>query len=329
MFPDASSLKKVILVVEDNAQVRSVISKALKLENYVTQQAKNGHKALEILKTIRPDLILSDINMPIMDGLEFNKRLSQKPQWSAIPFIFLTSNDAPEDIQRGRELGIEDYLTKPIESDELVRIIDARLYRSTEIKIAHIGQAYLDTVDTLANAIEERDKFTSGHVKRVTTYSLWMGKALNWPHQHLRALKFGAMLHDIGKIAIPDQVLNKTHSLTSAEWETMKKHPLLGAKILQGVSHLRDAIPYILYHHERWDGSGYPKGLSGKGIPVQGRVLALADSYDALTTTRSYHPARPHDEVIEFIKMKAGEYFDPQLVPIFIKIMNTHKQNSS
>lgn len=315
-------LNRLILIVEDSAQIRSIIAQALILEGYDTEQAKDGFDGLEKLKSRTPDLILSDINMPRMDGLEFFKAVRENPEWTAIPFVFLTSHSTPEDIQRGRELGVEDYLTKPIEPDDLVKIISARLYRSAAVEVAQVGQAYLDTVKVLANAIEGRDRYTRGHVERVTTYSLWIAKALGWPKQHLRMLEFGARLHDIGKIVIPGHVLNKPGRLTEKEWELMKKHTIAGAKMLQGIHHLRSTLPYVLYHHERWDGSGYPKGLGEKEIPIQGRILALADVYDALTTSRPYHQAKSHEEVVQILVAESGKHFDPNLTPIFIEIIS-------
>lgn len=324
-MPSQPTLNRLILIVEDSAQIRSIIAQSLIIEGYDTEQAKNGLDGLEKLKERVPDLILSDINMPKMDGLEFFTTVRENPQWTAIPFVFLTSHSTPEDVQRGKELGVEDYLTKPIEPEDLVKIISARLYRSAAVEVAQVGQAYLDTVRVLANAIEGRDRYTRGHVERVTTYSLWIAKALGWPKQHLRTLEFGARLHDIGKIVIPGQVLNKPGRLTDEEWEMMKKHTIAGAKMLQGIQHLRGTLPYVLYHHERWDGTGYPKGLQQKEIPIQGRILALADVYDALTTTRPYHKSKTHDEVIQILKSETGKHFDPQLAPVFIEIITKMK----
>jgi len=319
---DAPALEHLILIVEDSAQVRYVITKALELEGFLTLQGKNGIEGLALLKETTPDLILSDINMPQMGGIEFFKAVRQNSKWTTIPFVFLTSHSTPEDVQKGRELGVEDYLTKPIESDDLVNIINARLYRSASLEAAQVGQAYLDTVKVLANAIEGRDKYTRGHVERVTTYSLWLAKALKWSAQHIRILEFGARLHDIGKIVIPGSILNKPDRLTDEEWELMKNHTFAGAKMLQNIPHLRGTLPYILCHHEKWDGSGYPKGLKSKEIPIQGRVLALADAYDAMTSSRSYQNAKNHAEVIKIISADAGTHFDPQLAPMFIDLMN-------
>jgi len=316
-------VSRQILVVEDSTEVRRAVVQALEMEHYTVHQAEHGRAALKKLEAMTPDLILSDINMPLMNGIEFYKELRKNPSWTPIPFIFITANDSPEDIQAGRELGVEDYLIKPIDYDDLLKIVDARLARTKNVEVAHIGKAYLETVTVLANTIEGRDPYTHGHVSRVVYYARSLALAIGWEEEHLRVLEIGALLHDIGKIIVPDRILNKTGPLSDEEWTLMKQHPQAGAKILQGVSHLRDAIPYICYHHERWDGSGYPQRLSGKNIPIEGRLLALADVYDALTTKRPYHPARPKEEVISFLHYYTGKQFDPELVPVFIQMVRS------
>ncbi len=321
MDPTIPISSKHILVVDDDAQIRQVIVRYLQIENYITYQAQNGQAALKALNAIRPDLILSDINMPLMNGIELYKEVRKNPQWVTIPFIFLSSNDSPEVIRMGRDLGVEDYLIKPIDPVHLTHTINARLLRSAELEVAHIEQAYFETVKVLANAIEGRDQYTRGHVDRVTTYTTWLAEELNWPPDNMRVLELGARLHDIGKIIVPDHILNKPGKLNAEEWELMKQHPTAGAKILRGISHLQAAMPYILYHHERWDGTGYPEGLKGRAIPIEARILAITDVYDALTTARPYHPVRARNEVMQFIQMQSGKQFDPDLAPIFIDIM--------
>src|SRR6185295_8591382 len=181
------------------------------------------------------------------------------------------------------------------------------------------------TVNVLANTIEGRDAYTHGHVERVAAYSRPIAQALGWAPEHLRTLEFGARLHDIGKIVVPDSVLNKTAALSQEEWAVMKQHPAAGARILREISHLQLTLPYVLFHHERWDGSGYPHGLKGKDIPVEGRLLAIVDVYDALTTARPYHPARTPYEVVQFLQKGAGRLFDPHLVPMFIKTISSSR----
>jgi putative two-component system response regulator len=312
---------KKILIVEDNEDLREVIASTLEMEGYVALQAENGHAAMAILQRATPDLILSDVNMPRMNGTEFYQALRKNPRWLPIPFIFLTANDAPVDIRAGRALGVEDYLTKPIDTADLLAVVNARLLRVLEVEVAQIGRAYLETVNVLANTIEGRDSYTHGHVERVAAYSRPLAEALGWAPEHLRTLEFGARLHDIGKIVVPDSVLNKPSSLSHDEWTIMKRHPAAGAQILREITHLQVALPYVLFHHERWDGSGYPHGLKGKDIPIEGRLLAVADVYDALTTTRPYHPARNSYEVCQFLLANAGRLFDPNLVDLFIRLI--------
>jgi cyclic di-GMP phosphodiesterase len=316
---------KQILVVDDSPEIRRGVVLTLELEQYVVHQAENGQAALTLLEQVTPDLILSDINMPVMNGIEFYKTVRGNPRWLPIPFVFLTANDRPEDIQAGRTLGVEDYLTKPIQNDHLVAIINARLLRAAEVQVAQIGRAYLETVNVLANTIEGRDAYTHGHVERVAALARRLAEALQWPPDHVQTLEFGARLHDIGKIIIPDQILNKQGPLTQEEWERMRQHPVAGAKMLRGISLLRDVLPYILYHHEKWDGTGYPQRLREKDIPIEGRLLAVVDVYDALTTTRPYHPARPHTDVIRFLQMQAGKAFDPALVSLFLRLVQNGK----
>ncbi|MEW6718643.1 MAG: HD domain-containing phosphohydrolase [Chloroflexota bacterium] len=327
--PETPSTQWNILVVEDSPEMLDILVCTLEIHKHIVYQAKNGKTALEVLEKTTPDLILSDINMPVMDGISFYKELRKIPHLTKVPFIFLTSDSAPEDIQRGRELGVEDYLTKPIDPMDLLQIVNARLLRSADIQLALVNQAYLETVTVLANSIEGRDAYTHGHVERVTTYATLLAEALRWPADQLRLLRFGSILHDLGKIIIPDRVLNKPGKLTDEEWRLMRQHSSAGAKILREISHLQNVIPYVLYHHERWDGSGYPESLKGKEIPIQGRVLALADVYDALTTTRPYHPARPHNEVVQFMRYQAGKHFDPGLVPVFIQVVSNYLARKS
>jgi response regulator RpfG family c-di-GMP phosphodiesterase len=313
---------KKILIVEDNKDVREGIAQYLKIENYLVHQAGNGEDALKALEHFTPDLILSDINMPYKDGIEFYKDVRKNPQWITIPFLFLTADNSPQSLRLSRELGVEDYLTKPIRPKDLVSTISARLLRAAEVEVAHIGSAYLETVKVLANAIEGRDLYTRGHVDRVTNLALKIAQELHWPDDQIQILEFGARLHDIGKIIIPDQILNKRGALTDDEWELMKRHPIEGAKLLKGISHLQSSLPCILYHHERWDGSGYPEGLTGRDIPIEARMLAIVDVYDALTSERPYHPARPSQEVTRYLKQQAGVLFDPDLVDIFLQVLD-------
>jgi putative two-component system response regulator len=312
---------KRILLVENDQQTRQEVSQILQIENYTMIQAADGFDALKIMDRLKPDLIISDVLLPNIDGIQFYKKVREKQSWVTIPFIFLANQNTVDQIRKGKELGVEDYLIKPVEAEDLIRTIQRKLLRAAELEVAHIGQAYLETVTVLANAIEGRDFYTRGHVERVATYALLLARELRWPPSHLRILELGARLHDIGKIRVPDHILNKPGPLNEEEWAIMKKHPSIGAKILRGISHMRPAIPYILYHHECWDGTGYPEGLKGREIPIEARLLAIVDVYDAISSRRPYHPAQNHHQVVEILRSESGKRLDPDLLKIFIKIL--------
>jgi len=324
MEPTIPLSNKHILVIEENEHVRDAVIKTLQIENYQVTYARNGEEALNILQQFTPDLILSDIYMPRMSGMDLFSQIRNNLRLRATPFVFLVGDTQEDFTKNFRELGVEDWITKPINAEGLIRTINSRLLRAAEVKIAHIDQAYLETVEVLANAVEARDRYTRGHIERVTTYAVWMAEELSWPLENIRILQFGSRLHDIGKIIVPDQILNKPGKLTLEEWELMKKHPIAGAKIIRKISHLEEAIPYILHHHEKWDGKGYPERRIGREIPLGARMLALADVFDAMTTARPYRPAISREVVLEDIHNEAGKHFDPDLVSTFIKVINNH-----
>lgn len=318
VYPTLPISQKSILVVEDNSQVRQMIARLLEIEGYTIIQASDGSVAMNVLQRTVPNLILSDLNMPNLNGTEFYRKARSDPRWVAIPFIFLLSRDSPDDIQATRELGVEDYLVKPIDAQALIKIVNARLLRSYVLQIAYMDQAYLETVTVLANTIEGRDHCTHNHVERVAGFARRFAKALQWPAENMRMLEFGARLHDIGKIIVPDQILNKPAKLTPEEWEIMRSHTVAGANILREIKHLQGAVPYALYHHERWDGGGYPHGLQARDIPLEGRLLAIVDVYDALTSERPYRPAMSKEQGVSFLEENSGSQFDPDLTPVFI-----------
>ncbi len=318
-FPTLPITAKRILVVDSDTRSRKKSAQALEIEGYEVFQAENGNEAQRFLERISPDLIVSDINTPGGNGADFYQVVRNHAAWTTIPFIFFVTKGRSAELQRAQETGVEDVIFKPIESGNLARIVHARLMRSAELKYAFIDQAYLETVEVIASTVEGRDAYTHGHIGRVSLYLQWLAEAMDWPADKMRILAFGARLHDIGKIVIPDHILKKPGDLTAEEWEEMKKHPIAGAKIINKISFLKPAVNYILYHHERWDGSGYPHGLVGREIPLEGRMLAIADVFDALTTDRPYHPACTRGEALQFLVQQAGVKFDPDLVPIFVK----------
>lgn len=312
-----------ILLVEDDALLLEVMCNILEGEGFEIHPAKNGRQALEFFLNLKPDLIISDIMMPEMDGYELLKSVRNLPNGVTVPFLFLTARTERADVSRARSLGVDDYLFKPFDAPELINAVRSRLDRRHLVEMFDTRSAHLQTVIMLANVIEARDPYTAGHLERVRRLALNLAFALDWENEQIVFLEFGAILHDIGKITVPSKVLKKTGPLDEGEWKLMRQHPEAGAKMLEGVDHLKAAIPYVLYHHEWWNGSGYPMGLKGDNIPREGRLLAIVDAFDAMTTNRPYHVSMMAKEAIEEIILNRGIYFDPDMVDVFIRAYKT------
>jgi putative two-component system response regulator len=309
--------RETLLIVEDNPVLREGLQEMLELEGFYVMTASNGREALEKMASQSPDLILSDIAMPEMDGYEFFKAVRANPEWISIPFLFLTARGEKHDILAGKDLGADDYLVKPLTREELLTAVRARLGRSQQLRVAQLQQAYETSLTVLANAIEVRDHYTRGHVERVMAYAFAIAEQLEWRVQQMEQLRFGAILHDIGKIQISETILRKRDPLTPEEWGEIRRHPISGADMVRDIPYLAPAIPIIRYHHERWDGKGYPEGLSGEDIPIAARIVSVADGFDAMTTERPYSPARPPQEAYEEIISHAGTQYDPTVVAAF------------
>lgn len=309
-----------ILLAEDDDFLRTTTKTLLELQGFQVIAYPNGQLALNAFRSVSPDLIISDINMPEMDGYGLLDGIRQLPEGGAVPFLFLSARSERGDVTHARELGADDYIFKPFEPDELLAAVQARLERRRVTEIFDTRQAHLQTIVLLANVIEARDVHTRGHVERVRTYALELGRALNWGPDELVILEYGALLHDIGKVTIPETVLNKPSRLTADELVIIQSHTTAGAKIIEGITHLREALPYVLSHHEKWDGTGYPEGLKVKEIPKEGRLLALADVYDALTSDRPYHLAMKPGDALALIRRDAGSHFDPDMAEVFVRV---------
>jgi len=307
-----------ILLVEDDALLLEVMCNILEAEGFEIHPAKNGKQALELFENAKPDLIISDIMMPEMDGYELLKSIRNMPNGVTVPFLFLSARTERADVSRARSLGVDDYLFKPFDAPELINAVRSRLDRRHLVELFDTRSAHLQTVIMLANAIEARDPYTAGHLERVRRLALNLAFALDWENEQIVFLEFGAILHDIGKIVVPGRVLKKTGPLDEEEWKLMRQHPEVGAKMLESVDHLKAAVPYVLYHHEWWNGSGYPEGLSGLKIPREGRLLAIVDAFDAMTTNRPYHVSMSAKDGLEEIRENQGIYFDPDMVEVFI-----------
>lgn len=309
---------ETILLVEDQDILRKGLQSMLENAGFQVIPAVNGRDALGLLEIHHPDLILSDITMPEMDGYAFYEALRANTDWLATPFIFLTARGERDDFFAGKRMGVEDYLVKPVNRQELVTTVRSRLDRSKQLMFAQLQQASRDSLILLANAIELRDRYTRGHVERVMEYAHLIADRLGWTASQMEALEFGAILHDIGKIYIRESILRKAGSLNDEEWAEMKTHTIVGAELLQPITYLEGAIPIIRNHHERWDGRGYPDGLAGNDIPIGARIVSVVDAFDAMTTERVYRESSTLLQAKEEILSGSGRRYDPVIVQAFM-----------
>jgi len=305
-----------ILVVDDEPANLKVIREVL-ANDYRLSFAKSGELALQLIENEPPKLILLDIMMPDMSGFEVCKVLKANPKTAHIPVIFVTALSHEQDESEGFALGAVDYITKPI-SPAIVRARvknHLSLVQAEQLQLAHI-----DLIQRLGRAAEYKDTDTGEHIARMSRYSKVLALAYGMSEYEAEQLKQAAPMHDVGKIGIPDSVLLKPGRLNENEYEHMKQHALIGAKILENSTSplLQLAHKLALEHHEKWDGTGYPYGLKGEEISIEGRIVTIADVFDALTSKRPYKKAWSVEESIDLLKDEAGKHFDPQLIDLFI-----------
>ncbi len=322
----------LILVVDDTPENIQVLGGILR-PDYQVKAAINGAKALKIAATSpRPDMILLDVMMPDLDGFEVCRRLKADPVTSNIPVIFITAKNEIADEKRGFELGAVDYITKPI-SPPLVKARvrthlalsdqNRELARQVVKRTQELQTTRMEIIRRLGRAAEYKDNETGMHVIRMAYYSRLIAQAYGGNDEWVEMLFHAAPMHDVGKIGIPDQILLKPGKLDAEEWAIMKKHAEFGAGIIGEHSSpmLRMAYSIALSHHEKWDGSGYPRGLSGEDIPLEGRIVAIADVFDALTSERPYKTAWSVADAKALILGDSGKHFDPGLTPLFERVL--------
>jgi putative two-component system response regulator len=320
--------RPVVLVVDDTPFNIDVLRGVLS-SSCVLKVATNGEKALTLAQSSpQPDLVLLDVMMPGMDGYEVCRRLKRNEDTRHIPVIFVTSMSEVEDEKRGFEAGGVDYITKPV-SPPLVQARVAthlKLYAHerhlTELvkaRTRELEETRLEVIRRLGRAAEFKDDETGQHVIRMSHYVRLLAEAIGLPSAEVEVFFHAAPMHDIGKIGIPEAILLKPGKLTPEEWEVMKRHPAIGAGIIGRHTNalLETARIMALTHHEKWDGSGYPRGLKGEGIPLAGRIVAIADVFDALSSARPYKQAWSIEDSMAFIEQHAGSHFDPTLVERF------------
>lgn len=318
-----------ILVVDDSKTNLAVVKYELSDEYHITPVI-SGPQALQFLEKKKPDLIMLDLMMPEMDGRETMAHIKANPEWAKIPIIFLTADTSPEVEAECLKLGADDFVSKPfvpaVMKSRIARLLELNSLRydlesRLEEKTREVEKVTLNAIMTIANAIEAKDEYTCGHSTRVSQCAEQLAKRLGWNEAECQNLRYVALLHDIGKIGVPDSVLNKPSRLTEEEVAIIKKHPITGGEILKDIKMLPYADEGALYHHERYDGTGYPYGLKGEDIPMYARIICIADSYDAMTSNRIYRRKLSDDYVISEFQRCSGTQFDPKLTAIFVEML--------
>jgi putative two-component system response regulator len=322
----------IILVVDDEPAARDTVEAILDGQGYSLLMASNGMQALEIMRNVQPDIVLLDVMMPDMSGFEVCRRVRADSDLAEIPIIILTALDDRKSLLTGLEAGADDFLSKPVDRYELLArlsgIMRLNRYRKIQndrkrLEEAHkqLLDAYETTIEGWSRAMDMRDQETEGHTQRVTAFTVRMAEVYGLSPADIVHLRRGALLHDIGKLGVPDAILHKPGTLTDEEWVSMRKHPRMAFEMLDSIEYLRPAIEIPYCHHEKWDGTGYPRGLKGEEIPVSARMFAVVDVWDAVTNDRAYRAAWDKERAMQYIKEQAGRHFDPKMVELFRKVI--------
>ncbi len=333
-------MEERILIVDDEEMICDMLSRRLTHEGYFCITAHNGKEALNHFYKDTFSLIISDIKMPEMDGIELLKRIkSMNPKMLVIIVTAYPEIDMAVEAMR---LGAYDFIIKPADMDlvllsvkralekkrleEEVEIYHQNLERLVEERTLKLQQAYrtlkkahLDSVKVLAEAIDAKDPYTRGHSDRVRRMSLQIAIALGWNEERIEALEYGALLHDIGKIGIKDEILQKPGILSPEEYQTIQEHPLIGVKIVEGIDFFKDKIPMIRNHHEHFDGKGYPDGLAGEAIPLEARIISVPDAFDAMASLRPHRGAMALNDILLEMEKHKGKQFDPNILETFLR----------
>ncbi len=327
-----------VVVVDDEEYNRKMVSRFLGKKDFMVTALESGEELLDYVveKGNRPDLILLDILMPSMDGFEVLKRLKVEiPSSEAIPVIFLTGEVDEEAEMKGLRLGAEDFIRKPIYPDVLIHRVShiieldhvhKSLEQEIEYRAAECENLAKHVVVALAEAIDAKDKYTNGHSDRVAKYSQEIAKRYGYTEQQQDDIYMMGLLHDVGKIGVPDAVINKPGRLTDEEFAAIKVHPIIGDKILRSVKEMPKLAIGARWHHERYDGSGYPDGQKGEKILEEARIIAVADAYDAMTSHRSYRDILSQDIVRSEIEKGKGTQFDPVFADIMLQMIDEDKE---
>lgn len=322
-------MKKIILIVDDDRLTLSTAQNLLGNE-YKVVAVNSGRQAYKYLDRHIPDLILLDINMPDIGGFEVIKSLQADERWRKIPVIFLTADRSVETEVECFRVGAFDFISKPFEPQIMMSRIKSTieldgyrkdLQRRLDEKTKEMERITIQAIMTVANTVDAKDDYTKGHSMRVAAYSEILAQRLGWSEEDIQNIYYVAMLHDVGKIGVPDAVLNKPFKLTDLEFRLIKGHTIMGAEILKDFKMFPNVSIGAKYHHERYDGRGYPEGLKGESIPLVARVIGLVDSYDAMTSNRVYRRRLNDNIVMQELEKGKGSQWDPELVDIFVSLI--------
>lgn len=317
---EVPSESATILTVDDDPHMRAFLKRLLRAEGMEVISAGDGREGLKVFDEQHPDLVLLDVMMPFVDGFEVCRQLKSNPDSVLTPVVMLTGLSEATDRVRGIEAGADDFVSKPVDRVELLARVRSllRVKRYTdELERAE------EVLFALARSIEGKDPYTEGHCERLSEYASELGRRLGLPADQVTALRRAGMVHDIGKVAVPDAILLKDGPLTPEEWEVMREHPVSGDRICRGLKSFAAVIPIIRHHHEKGDGGGYPDGLKGDEIPLTARVLQVVDVYDALTTKRPYREAFSSEKALEVIDSEVAKgWWDASLVASFKEMLD-------
>ena len=338
--PDPKTLPR-ILIVDDEEKNRRLLETLLR-SDYETRSAADGMEALDTVREFRPDLVLLDVMMPRLNGFDTTRELKRDPDTKNIPVVLLTSLDDRASRLHGLAAGAEEFLTKPIDRAELqVRVRNLLRIKSfndllaehnrileerVRARTAQLRSSYRDAIHAMTAAIEYKDEGTGAHIKRISRYTATLARTLGLGEEFAETMFYASPMHDVGKIGVPDNILLKAGPLTEPEWEIMRTHTLLGERILSGGDspYLRMGADIAAAHHERWDGSGYPRQLRGEAIPLSARIMTLCDQYDALRSARPYKSAIDHEHTVQVLVNGDGrtmpDHFDPQVLAAFLNV---------
>ena len=333
--------RKQVLLIDDDGQVREVLRQIFRAAGFECLLASNGAEGLSLFRSARPVLVVTDLKMPILDGIGVLTGIQEADPDAAV--MVLTGAPDVKTAIDSLKLGAYDFIMKPVNVDELLiaaeralerrqlllerrqyqQLLEQRVEEAThDLRRAYeqLQETYRATLETLGAALDSRDVGTEAHSRRVHGYAMATAQVYGVPTEDLVDLAHGVLLHDIGKIGIPDHILLKPGPLTPGEWETMRRHPEIGKRLIEKIPFLKGAVPIVYCHHERWDGTGYPQSLKGEEIPLGARIFMVVDAFDAMTFDRPYSKAIAFEAAKAEIERCGGSHFDPAVVQAFLRV---------